>query len=88
MNVVLTTYEMINLPYASNEPDLGNTHWRCLVVDEAHRLKVHGQTLSSARAAAGTRARLPPSHAHGRSALLIASERRLEAQSRAGRVHV
>lgn len=39
LHVVLTTYEMINLPYAPNEPHLASTHWRCLVVDEAHRLK-------------------------------------------------
>ena len=38
-NVLLITYEMINLPYAHNEPHLASTHWRCLVVDEAHRLK-------------------------------------------------
>lgn len=38
-NVLLTTYEMINLPYAPNEPHLSSTHWRCMVVDEAHRLK-------------------------------------------------
>ncbi len=38
-NVLVTTYEMINLPAAPDEPDLARTHWRCLVVDEAHRLK-------------------------------------------------
>jgi chromodomain-helicase-DNA-binding protein 7 len=38
-NVLLTTYEMVNLPYAPGEPHLASTHWRCLVVDEAHRLK-------------------------------------------------
>ena len=39
VNVVLTTYEMINLPAAEGEPHLASEHWRCLVVDEAHRLK-------------------------------------------------
>ena len=38
-NVVVTTYEMINLAAAPNEPSLSSMHWRCLVVDEAHRLK-------------------------------------------------
>ena len=39
VNVVLTTYEMINLPAAPGEPHLAGEHWRCVVVDEAHRLK-------------------------------------------------
>ena len=32
-------YEMVNLPYAAGEPHLASTHWKAMVVDEAHRLK-------------------------------------------------
>ena len=39
VNVVLCTPEMVNLPAGPGEPSLAQTHWRCLVVDEAHRLK-------------------------------------------------
>ena len=38
-NVILTTYEMVNVTPSPHEPSLGSLHWRCLVVDEAHRLK-------------------------------------------------
>ena len=34
-NVLVTTYEMINLPAAPNEPHLASEHWRCIVVDAA-----------------------------------------------------
>jgi SNF2 family DNA or RNA helicase len=39
VNVVLTTYEMINLPAAPGEPHLAGEHWPAIVIDEAHRLK-------------------------------------------------
>ena len=38
-NVIVTTFEMINIAPAPNEPHLSEIHWRALVVDEAHRLK-------------------------------------------------
>ncbi|KAL3898148.1 MAG: hypothetical protein SGPRY_012903, partial [Prymnesium sp.] len=38
-NVIITTFEMININTAPGEPTLGSLHWRALVVDEAHRLK-------------------------------------------------
>lgn len=35
-DIIITTYEMVG-----NEPFLFNINWRCLIVDEAHKLKVN-----------------------------------------------
>ena len=37
MNAVITTYEMVVL----DSPHLRDVDWKCLIIDEAHRLKNH-----------------------------------------------